>query len=188
MPGNPRALSYLARASRAHSPLHLHYRSPVHASGVTTKLAAPTMTAGGSVALTISTVQTMAAASFTLSLKATSGTFTSSLSIPVAVAADSFTLTAAQSALTIKLAATGQTECEYRAPGSLQFCRHSHLDTSCRVTSAGSKVVAAPGDGAIVTTFTVSSTAKTGTYNATLTAIGGGITQTVPVSLTIATN
>ncbi len=37
----------------------------------------------------------------------------------------------------------------------------------------------------VVTTFTVSSTAKAGTYTATLSATGGGLTQTVPISLTI---
>jgi PKD repeat protein len=43
----------------------------------------------------------------------------------------------------------------------------------------------APGDGATTTTFIAAASTTPGTYTATLTAIGGTLTQTVPVALTI---
>jgi PKD repeat protein len=155
-------------------------------TGVTAKIAATTIMAGGSVALTLSTVQTMAAANFNLSLKATSGSFTSTLSIPVVVSANSFTLTAAQSAVTIKAAASGSATVTTAHVGAFNSAINLAWTLPSGVTVAESKLVAAPGDGSVVTTFTVSSTAKAGTYSATLSATGGGVTQTVPISLTIA--
>ena len=138
-------------------------------------------------ALTVSTLQSMAASTFNLSLKATSGSFTETLSIPVVVSANSFTLTAAQSAITIKAAATGQVSVTSAHVGVFNSAITLSWTLPSGVTAAGSKIVSAPGDGIVVTTFTVASTAKAGTYSATLTAIGGGVTQTLPVSLTIAT-
>jgi hypothetical protein len=128
----------------------------------------------------------MAAASFNLSFKATSGTFTSTLSIPVVVSANSFTLTSAQSAVTIKAGATGQVSVTTAHLGVFNSAINLTWTLPTGVTATGVKVVAAPGDATVVTTFTVSSTAKTGTYTATLSALGGGITQSVPISLTIA--
>jgi uncharacterized membrane protein len=53
-------------------------------------------------------------------------------------------------------------------------------------TSLSKSSLAAPGDGTVTTTFNVARSATPGTYTVTLTASGGGIKQTAPLSLTIA--
>ena len=133
----------------------------------------------------MSTVQTTAAASFSLSIKATSGSFTSTLSIPVVVSANSFTLTAAQSALSIKAASTGQVSVIAAPVGVFNSAINLVWTLPSGVTVSGSKVVV-PGNGSVVATFTVSSSAKTGTYSATLSATGGGVDTNGSISLTIA--
>lgn len=117
---------------------------------------------------------------FNLSLTATSGTFTTTVSVAVAVAANSFTVTPAQTALSIKTGATGQATAAITHLGVFNFAvALSWTGLPSGVTAVLSKsALSAPGDGTGVTTFNVASAAKLGAYSATLTATGGGVTQT----------
>jgi len=156
-------------------------------SGVTAKAATSTMPAGGSVTVTVSAAQGMPASNFTLLFTAASGNFTTSLPIAVSVSANSFSVTAGQSAMTIKAGTAGQASITaahigvFNSPLSLSWAMPAGVTASLSKT-----MLAAPGDGTAVTTLTASTSAKPGVYTATLTATGGGQTRTVPVTLTIA--
>jgi uncharacterized membrane protein len=159
-------------------------------NGVTATTSSNSLTvATGSVTLQVATPITLAATSFNLSLAASSGSFGSTLTIPVSITASNFTLTAAQAALSIYTGGTGTasvTTLHHGIFNSAVSLAWSGLPNG--VTAALAKAtIAAPGDATVATTFNVASTTTPGTYNATLTATGGGITQTIPLTLTIAT-
>ena len=101
---------------------------------------------------------------------------------------NNFNLTTAQSALTIKQANSGQVSATTIHLGSFNSSiglAWSGLPAGVTLGVAPSAMLS-PGDGTTTTTFGVSSGAKAGVYTVTLTASGGGVTQAIPVTLTIA--
>ena len=157
--------------------------------GVTAQIGNASLAAGGNTTVQAVTPITMAATSFSLTVTATSGSFSKSVPITVNVAASTFTLTPAQTTLSINAGATGTLSVKSAHTGifnSAVSLAWSGLPTGVTASVAPASL-AAPGDGTPVTTFTVGSSVTPGTYSATLTATGGGITQTLPISLTVLT-
>jgi len=143
------------------------------------------MDPGGSVTVQVTTVSTMSTSAFNLSLKLTSGSFTKTVPIAVTVNANRFSLTAEGAVGLIKAATTGQVTVNTAHVGVFNSDLSLSWVLPAGVTATFSKSVPAPGDGTIVTTFAVAATAKPGTYTATLSAAGGGQSQSLPISLTI---
>jgi hypothetical protein len=128
----------------------------------------------------------MSSTTFSLSLLMKSGTFAATLPVAVTVNANRFTLTSLTAALSIKAGTTGQVTVSSAHLGVFNSALRLSWTLPAGVTASYSASVPAPGDATLVTTFTVAATAKVGTYNATLSATGGGLSQTLAVPLTIA--
>ena len=158
-------------------------------AGTTATPTAVSMAATGSASVDgEQTPSPLAATSYTLSVKATSGAFTATIPVAVTITASNFTLTTDQSALTITAGLTAivhETVTHHGVFGSPVALTWSGLPTGITASPA-SYSLAAPGDATVATTFKVASTVTAGAYTATLTASGGGITQTVPLKFTIA--
>ena len=158
-------------------------------TGMTPTASSTTFAAGSSTTLTLSTSQSTAAGQYGLSIAVRGSGFTRTLAIPVTVsAANLFTLTAAQSSMTLKFGASGQVSVTSAHSGTFNAAVNLSLTgLPGGVTgSLSQSVLSAPGDGSTVATFTVASTAKPGTYSVMVTGTGGGITATAPLTLTIA--
>ncbi len=156
-------------------------------SGMTVQ--AGSLTAGSSSSLSISTASSVAAGKYSLSLTASGSGYTHTVSVPVTVAAaDTFTLTASANSLSVKNGATGQVSITTQNVGvfnSAVSLGVSGLPSG--VTVAWSKTsIAAPGNGSATATFTVGSSATPGNYSVSVTASGGGITQTFPIGFSVA--
>jgi hypothetical protein len=141
------------------------------------------------VQLKVAVSQTIAITGFTLNLTAAGSGFTTTVPIALSINLNDFTLAAAQSTLTIKQGATGQITAAAAPLGSFNSAVYLYWYTlPAGVTASISNYpISAPGNGTSVTTFTVSLTAKAGTYTFSMTGVGyGSLTHTVPVTLTIA--
>ena len=156
-------------------------------SGVTLQSAATTLAGGGTGSIQFTTPISMAASTFTLSLTATSGSFTATVPVAVTVTPSNFTLTAAPASVSIPTGGTGPFSASSARSGLFNSAISlvwSGLPTGITATLTKSSL-AAPGDGTIVTTFTVAASVAPGTYNGTLTASGGGDVQTLAVTLVV---
>jgi hypothetical protein len=96
-------------------------------------------------------------------------------------------LTFAPSTLDVAAGASGSDDCDYHPQRHLQCRRHPHdLGLPQGVTAKFSPAtIAAPGAGSSVLTATVSATMAGGTYAATLTATGGGVTKTALIAINV---
>lgn len=157
-------------------------------ANATATLGSSTLTPGATATLQIKTPIDMGAANFNVSVSAAAAGFNAAVPLAVAVAASNFTMTAAQSTLTVTAGTSGQASATLLHHGlfnSALGLAWSGLPTG--VTASLNKVtLSAPGDGTVNTTFAVAANTKPGTYSPLLTATGGGVTQTLPLSLTIA--
>jgi uncharacterized membrane protein len=159
-------------------------------SGVTATLSKTSLAAPGSG----SSVVTFAAAS-----SAVGGTYAVSVTgsgggmeqtVPVSltvVPAPSFALAAASSTVTVKIGATvGVNLTTTVANGFKSAVTLSASSVPSGVTASfTSGTLAAPGSGTATVTFAASSSATTGTYSVSLVATGGGLTRSVPVTVTV---
>ena len=156
----------------------------------TTATVSPTITAGGSASLSITTPLSMAATNYNLSVTATSGSFKATIPVAVSISASNFSMTGAQSTLSLTAGKTATASATLTVTGAFSSAvtlAWSGLPSG--VTAALSKAtLAAPGNGSVTTTFTASASTTAGTYNATLTATGCGDTQTIPLSITVLVN
>jgi uncharacterized membrane protein len=157
-------------------------------TGAPTGTTATVSTSGLATTVQVTTPITLAATSYCITVKASSGTFSASIPVAVTVAASNFTMTGSVSTLNIMAGQNGTASATITHHGVF----NSALSLSWSGLPAGVTAALArssmspPGDGTDTTTFTIAATATPGTYSATLTATGGGVTQTVPLSLTIA--
>jgi uncharacterized membrane protein len=160
-------------------------------SGVTSSFSATTISgaSAGSSTLTLTTAVTAKAGSYNVVVTATGGgiTKTVTVSLVVAAAPNSFNLTVAQSALAIKAGASGQVSVTTANVGifnSSVALSVSGMPTG--VTASFSKsAMAAPGNGTATLTIAASTTVTGGTYGLVIKAIGGGVTQSSTVTLTL---
>ena len=155
-------------------------------SGVTAQIAST-----GTTSATLNIASTLNASTGTksLSLSAAGSGFIQTILVPLTINVPSlFTVTESLSALTVKLGSSGQvsaTTLRYGSFNSAVSFAISGLPSGV-AAALSSSVVAAPGSGTVLATFAVSCAAKEGTYNLILTAIGGGLTQTLPLTLVVA--
>ena len=157
-------------------------------AGATATLSSKVMPLSGSIYLQVTTASNIDVAAINLTLTVSGGAFSRSVPIAIPVMANNFVLTTSQKALTIKQASSGQvtsTTTHLAIFNKGIVLSWSGLPSGMTAALSQSSF-AAPGDGSAVTTFSVAPTVKTGNYTATLTAIGGTIVQTVPVTVTVA--
>jgi uncharacterized membrane protein len=161
-------------------------------SGVTAATASGTLTVGTATTLNISsTLSTVAGHYTSLTVTATGVNFSRVLTIPLTVTAPStFSVTPAATSLTIKTGATGQVTATSLRVGSFNSSvAFSVTGLPKGVTASLSKSsLPAPGNGTVVATLSVASSATPGTYALKVTGSGGGITQSAPVTLVVAAN
>jgi uncharacterized membrane protein len=115
--------------------------------------------------------------------------FTQSVALPLAIsAANTFTVAAAQSSISVKTGASAQTTVASVHFGIFNSAvSFSVTGLPAGVTAALSQTtVPAPGNGTVTVTLAVASSAKPGTYNVAVNGTGGGQTQSAPVTLIIA--
>ena len=158
-------------------------------SGVAAQFANSTLTPGSSVALSLSSATSTTAGKYSLSLTASGSGFSQTLAVPLTIsAADTFTLAGAQSAITLNRSSTGQVSVASAHVGIFNSAiSFSVVGLPTGVTASLSKTsMAAPGDGTLVATLSVASNATPGTYPIEIVGTGGGVTQSVPVTLTVA--
>jgi hypothetical protein len=103
------------------------------------------------------------------------------------VATPDFTVTASPSSLSVTQGSSGSTTISTTVSGGFNSAVSlSASGLPSGVTAVFSPTsITAPGSGSSTLTFTASSTATTGTVNVTVSAIGGGITHTTVVALTV---
>ena len=159
-------------------------------AGMTVKPAGPLQGDQKPVNFVVSVPQDMLPGTYKLTISASSnGGYSGSYPFSVVVTGNSFSLSAAQSALTLPqgssstLSATTLHNGVFKSAVSLAW---SGLPSGV-IASLAKSAVPAPGDGTVLTTVSTSTSATPGTYTATLTATGGGISRSWPVRLTITT-
>ena len=160
-------------------------------TGVTAQTTSPTLAPGSSVSLNVAGSLATAAGSYSLSLTAAGSGYSQTVSIPLTVVVPAtFTATPAQNALTVKTGSSGQLSIStlrygtFNSPISFAF---TGLPVGVTATLS-TFTIPAPGNGTLLATLAVSSSARPGTYSITMNATGGGQTQTALVTLTITPN
>jgi uncharacterized membrane protein len=141
----------------------------------------------GTDVLNFSAASTVSAGTYPLTVKATSGTQTATLSISVVVPTPSFTISPTTASLSVA-AGSKSTLTVSATPAngfsSILTVTATGLPTGVTATFSSSTISGTLGGSSIVT-FTAASTATAGSYTAHVTATGGGLTQTTAVSLTV---
>jgi kumamolisin len=160
-------------------------------TGVTAGFSAGSITGSGSSTLTLTVASTTATGTYTITVTGTGGGITQTATVTLTVTAPvtaGFTLAASPTSLTVDERASGTVTITTAATGSFDSAiALSASGEGSGVTVSFSKTsIAAPGSGTSTMTLKASRTATTGTFTITVTATGGGITHTVPVTLTVA--
>lgn len=160
-------------------------------TGVTAGFSAGSITGSGSSTLTLTVASTTATGTYTITVTGTGGGITQTATVTLTVTAPvtaGFTLAASPTSLTVDERASGTVTITTAATGSFDSAiALSASGEGSGVTVSFSKTsIAAPGSGTSTMALKASRTATTGTFTITVTATGGGITHTVPVTLTVA--
>ncbi len=155
-------------------------------SGVTVTFSPATL-ATAPVTVTIAAASSAAAGSYTLTLTGTGGGLTRTARIALTVIAPTFTLTSNATSATV--AAGGTAAITLSTAAASGFNSAVALSASGLPAGVTAKFVpagiAAPGTGASILTFTAASAVTGGAYIVTVTATGGGVTKTQPLTLTV---
>ncbi|HEX4321137.1 MAG TPA: protease pro-enzyme activation domain-containing protein [Acidobacteriaceae bacterium] len=161
-------------------------------SGVTVSFSPTSISAPGSgtsaMSITVGSATATGTYPITVTGSGDSITHTTSVSLTVTAAATpAFTLSASPASVSVKAGSSGTSTMTTAVSGGFSAAialSASGLPTG--VTAAFSPTsIAAPGSGTSSLTLTVASTAAAGTYSITVTGVGGGITHTATVSLTV---
>jgi uncharacterized membrane protein len=156
---------------------------------LTVEAPSATLAPGASTTLTFISAPTTAPGNYNLSLTAIGSGFSQTLAIPLAISAApaTFHLTAAQSSIGAKTGNAAEVVIETTPEN--RFSSTIALSVSGLPTGAAAvfspATIAGATAGASTLTLTIATTAKAGSYPLTITATGGGITQTAPLTLTI---
>lgn len=155
-------------------------------TGVTAQIASSAATTA---TLSLSSVLTTPAGTYSLSVTAAANGYTQTIAVPLSVTVPSvFTLASSAPTLTVKAGAPAQLSTSTLRFGAFNSAISFSLSGLPSGVSAAfsNAVIPAPGAGASTITFTASSTAPAGTYNMVVNAAGGGQTQSVPLTLIVA--
>ncbi len=156
-------------------------------TGLTATFASATVALPGSGTdvLNLSAASTIAPGTYSLTVKGVGGTQTATLTISVLIPAPTFTLTPASSTLTA--AAGGSTQVTVSdAPqnGFISSIALSATGLPTGITAAFTPSTLTTTATSSTAVFTVAKTVAGGTYSFKISATGGGVTQTIPVTLT----
>ncbi|HEV2961705.1 MAG TPA: alkaline phosphatase family protein, partial [Candidatus Angelobacter sp.] len=161
--------------------------SGVTASFNPASIAAP---GSGSSTLTFSASSTATAGTTNVTVTATGGGVTHTTTVAltiVSTAVPSFTVSASPTSVSVVQGSSGSSTISTTVSGGF----NSAISLSIAGLPAGvtasfnPSTIAAPGSGSSTLTFAASSTATTGTVNVTVSATGGGITNSTTIALTI---
>jgi uncharacterized membrane protein len=139
------------------------------------------------VTATITAAANAVAGSYPLTIKGTGGNLTRTISLTLTVTAPSLTLTpSATSATVATLSSTVITLTTAAQSGFKSAVTLSISGLPKGVTAGFAPTsIASPGNGSSKLTLAAASGTAAGTYNLTITAKGGGVTQTQPFTLTV---
>ncbi len=142
----------------------------------------------GSSTMTLAVASTVAAGTYAITVTGTGGGVTKTATVSLTVTGPaSFTLSASPTSLSVRRGRSGTSTITTAISGSF----NSAIALSASGQGSGVTVsfspgsIAAPGGGTSRMTVTVASSATTGSRSITVTAVGGGITHTATVSLTV---
>lgn len=159
-------------------------------AGVTASFAPATVTSStkASSTLTLTAAATAKAGSFNLKVTATGGGITSDITVSVTTPAPSFTLAAA-SAAAVSVAAGGTGNAQIAFTPGVGFTSPvsftvSGLPAGVSATFSPA-ILTGPAAATTAVKFSATGAAKSGTYSVTITGTGGGMTKTVPVSISV---
>lgn len=159
-------------------------------SGVTVSFSPASIAAPGSgnSTMTIAVTSAVAVGTYTVTVTGTGGGVTSTSKVLLTVTAPpNFTLSASPTSVSIMQGGSGSTT--VTTTGNTSFNSTVSLSTSgapSGVTLSFSPAsIAAPGTGTSKLTMSVGSAVAVGTYAITVTAVGGGLTNTAKVSLIV---
>jgi uncharacterized membrane protein len=155
--------------------------------GVTTQLGAASISAGSSTSLKITAAASAAPGSYILALTVSGSGFTQTLAIAVVVPKPTFTLS--PSATSLNIAAGNSGQIAIAATSQNGFSSSLTFSVSGLPTGVTAAFSAATLSGAAAATdtltLTTAKTAKTGSFPLTIGATGGGVTQTLSLSLVV---
>jgi kumamolisin len=159
-------------------------------SGVTISFSPASITGTGNSAMSIAAASTVAAGTYTITVKGTYGSTTSSATIALTVTAappGSFSISVSPSAGSLDQGQSGYAVVTTTLSGSFNSAISlSYSALPSGVTASFSPAsIAAPGSGSAHFNLTVSKTAPTGTYPITITGSGGGVTKTTTLTFEI---
>jgi len=159
-------------------------------SGVTVTFSPSTIAAPGSgtSTMTITVASTTPVGAYPITITATGGGITQTANVVLNVsAAPNFTLSASANTVSVEQGLSGNSTITTTVLGS--FNSAVSLSATGQPTgvtvSFSSNPITAPGSGTSTMTITVASTTLVGAYPITITATGGGITQTANVVLNV---
>ncbi len=160
-------------------------------SGVTVSFSPTSITGNGTSTATFTVASTVATGNYTITVKGTAGSTTSSTTVTLTVTGStgtgSFILKASPTTLSVARGGSGKAQVLTNVNGGFNSAialSASGFGTGVRVTFSPTSI-AAPGAGHSVMNVQVTAGATTGTRTITITGVGGGITKTTTVSLTI---
>jgi kumamolisin len=159
-------------------------------AGVTATFSPTSITGSGTSSLTLAVASTTATGTYTITVTGTGGGITQTATVSLTVTSNvaaGFTLTASPTSLSVTQRTSGSVALTTAVSGSFDSAiALSASGEGSGVTVSFSKTsIAAPGSGTSTMTLKASRSATTGTFTVTVKATGGGITHTVPITLTI---
>jgi kumamolisin len=159
-------------------------------TGVTATFSPTSITGSGTSSLTLAVASTTATGTYTITVTGTGGGITQTATVSLTVTSNvaaGFTLTASPTSLSVTQRTSGSVALTTAVSGSFDSAiALSASGEGSGVTVSFSKTsIAAPGSGTSTMTLKASRSATTGTFTVTVKATGGGITHTVPITLTI---
>jgi uncharacterized membrane protein len=141
----------------------------------------------GSGTLTITASSNAAPGAYTILVSASAESVTHTFSLPLTISAPACTLTASVTSFTLNPASAAATEVSC---GSVTGGFHTALNMAITgapqgVSIAASPATVTPGSAQSTVTISTAANAPAGSYTFHLTATGGGLSLSVPISLTI---
>ena len=152
-------------------------------TGITAAFSPATLSASGSTTLNFTTGSTVTAGTYPLTVTATGGGLTSKSAVSLVVPSVSFTLSASSTSVSVLPGNTGQVGLTVTPQSGFK----STITMAVAGVPAGVTAPFAPASasGAFTLSLMVSAQTSPGSYPLTVSASGGGISKTVPVTLVV---
>ena len=158
-------------------------------TGVTVSFNPTSITGAGTSTMTMLVAASTAPGTYTITVKGTSGSTveTTTVSLTVTGTSPNFTISASPTSLTIDAGNSGHSTITTAISGGFDSAiALSATGEPSRVTvSFSPSSIPAPGSGSSTMTVTVNRRARSGNYTITVKGVGGGVTHTTTVTLSI---